>query len=252
MSKTTENGKVVLVTGAARRIGAALTQRFHAAGYKLILHCNHSTTEAEALADKLNVERPGSAHVLQLNLTRTEDFALFGQQCLTLFGRIDVVVNNASAFYPTSTETVTAEEFDDLMAVNVKAPFFLATTFRSLIGTGSIINIVDIFGEQPLDGFSAYSISKAALAMATRSLAMEFAPEVRVNGVSPGAILWPENTNMDEGELSMKAIEEIIARIPMGRIGEPDDIADAALFLAESDYITGQILSVDGGSMIRS
>ena len=160
--------------------------------------------------------------------------------------RLVALINNASAFYPTPLSEVIAEQFDELINVNLRAPYFLAKTFAAQLAGGSIINIVDIYAEKPLKDFSAYSMSKAGLAMMTRSLAQELAPDVRVNGISPGAILWPEGS-----EFTNAAAKRVLAEIPAGDLGDPTDIANAALFLVDrAHYVTGQIISVDGGSSI--
>ena len=232
----------VLVTGAAKRIGNAIARRFHAAGHEVILHCHQSTESANKFAKELNLTRLGSASVQQLDLQRFERFDDYACKC----GDIDVLVNNASAFYPTTLGSVTTDQFDELINTNLKAPYFLTQSFLPYLKAGSIINIIDIYAEKPLPQYSAYSMSKAGLLMMTRTLAQELAPDVRVNAVSPGAILWP-----GEVELSDDEKKEMLGEIPMGRIGEPENIADAVLFLAEdANYMTGQVLKVDGGSSI--
>lgn len=233
--------KVALITGAARRIGAAIASVLHGAGYRVVLHCHRSRTEAEALAARLEASRPDSARVLAADLADTAALPGLVAEAAACWGGLDLLVNNAAVFYPAAFEATTERQWDDFLGSNLKAPFFLA---QAAVGHlrrrgGCIVNIVDIYAERPLRGYPAYSIAKAGLAMLTKTLALELAPEVRVNGVSPGAILWPE-----EGG----AKPEVLARVPLARCGAPSDIADTVLFLADSaPYITGQILAVDGG-----
>lgn len=232
----------VLVTGAAKRIGKAIARRFHTAGHSLILHCNRSTAAADELVAELNAVRPGSALVKTLDLVDTGAFESFASDC----GPIDALINNASVFYPTPIEIVQPQQFDDLININLKAPYFLAASFLPYMKAGSIVNIIDIYAEKPLPGYSAYSISKAGLLIMTRTLAQELAPDIRVNAISPGVILWPDEVELTDNEKSA-----MLDEIPMGRIGEPENIADAAFFLcSDARYVTGQVISVDGGSSI--
>ena len=236
----------ILITGAAHRIGRAMTLKFHAAGHNVLLHCNQSTTAAASLAEDLNTQRPDSAHVVTLDLAHLDGLDEFRAQCLQYTGRLDALINNAAAFYPTPLPEVSAEQFNELININLRAPYFLTKTFVDFLKGGSVVNIIDIYAEKPLRGFSAYSISKAGLAMMTRSLADELGPDIRVNGIAPGAILWPDAAVMDN-----KTIESILAGIPAGRLGDPNDIANAALFLVDqADYVSGQIISVAGGSSV--
>ena len=220
--------------------------KFHEAGHDLLLHCNQSTEAAEILAAKLNSERQNSARVVALDLTETDNLEIFADRCLTYTNTLAALINNAAVFYPTPFAGVTGEQFDDLLNVNLRAPYFLAKTFAANLTGGSIINIIDIYAEKPLKDFSAYNISKAGLAMMTRSLALELAPDIRVNGISPGAILWPKSSIFTQ-EIG----KEVLVDIPVGELGDPFDIANTALFLVDqAHYVTGQIISVDGGSSI--
>jgi pteridine reductase len=238
--------KVVLVTGAAKRIGARITRTFHQAGYNIILHYNRSTDEAHELQEKLNSERPDSVTLLKLDLVNHSKWNDLRDQCMDTWGRLDVLVNNASTFYPTVIGAASDSEWNDLIGSNLKAPFFLSQTLAPCLKefAGNIVNICDIHGDRPLKNYSIYSIAKAGLAMMTRSLAKELAPEVRVNGIAPGAILWPD----EKAEVSEGLKATIIRQIPLKRQGAPEDVANTALFLArDAPYVNGQILSVDGG-----
>lgn len=238
--------KVVLVTGAAKRIGARITRTFHQAGYNIIVHYNHSADEAHELQKKLNAERPNSVSLLELDLVDYNEWENLEDQCMDTWGRLDVLVNNASTFYPTVIGSASDSDWNDLIGSNLKAPFFLSQALAPCLKefAGNIINICDIHGGRPLKNYSIYSIAKAGLAMMTRSLAKELAPDVRVNGIAPGAILWPE----EQAEVSEGIKATIIRQIPLKRQGAPEDVANTALFLArDAPYINGQILSVDGG-----
>lgn len=239
--------KTVLVTGAARRIGAAIVRGLHAEGYCVIAHYHRSVSEAEALAAELNGTRTDSVRLLQGDLSETGKLAALVETAAGFWGGLHGLVNNASAFSPTPLDQTTEIQWDALLGSNLKAPFFLSQAAAAHLRRqgGSIVNIVDIYAERPAPGYAVYSISKAGLAALTRALAVELAPEVRVNGVAPGAILWPEHTS-DEA-----AQAEILARVPLGRRGSPSDIAQAVLFLMEkAPYVTGQVLSVDGGRSV--
>ena len=238
--------KVALVTGAAKRIGARITRTFHQAGYNIILHYNRSADEAHELQEKLNSERSDSVSLLQLDLVNYSKWKDLEDRCMDTWGRLDVLVNNASTFYPTVIGTASDSEWNDLIGSNLKAPFFLSQTLAPCLKefAGNIVNICDIHGDRPLKNYSIYSIAKAGLAMMTRSLAKELAPEVRVNGIAPGAILWPE----EQAEVGEGLKATIIRQIPLKRQGAPEDVANTALFLArDAPYVNGQILSVDGG-----
>jgi pteridine reductase len=238
--------KVVLVTGAAKRIGAHITRTFHQAGYNIILHYNRSADEAHELQEKLNSERSDSVTLLKLDLVNYSKWNDLADQCMDTWGRLDVLVNNASTFYPTVIGAASDSEWNDLIGSNLKAPFFLSQTLAPCLKefAGNIVNICDIHGDRPLKNYSIYSIAKAGLSMMTRSLAKELAPEVRVNGIAPGAILWPD----EQAEVSEGLKATIIRQIPLKRQGAPEDVANTALFLArDAPYVNGQILSVDGG-----
>ena len=239
-----EERPVALVTGAARRIGAAIASRLHAAGYDVALHCRHSRDELDALIATLESTRTDSTFALQADLEDTASLPVLVDATIARFGRLDALVNNASAFYPTPVDAATPTQWDELFAANVRAPFFLAQAAAPRLAEreGAIVNIVDIYAERPLADYSIYSMTKAALAMMTKSLARELGPRVRVNGVAPGAVLWP-----DSGK-SYAAREELIARTPLKRTGSPEDVAGAVLWLLrDAPFVTGEIVRVDGG-----
>ncbi|MGR8940937.1 MAG: pteridine reductase [Gammaproteobacteria bacterium] len=236
--------KNVLITGAAKRIGAECARRLHQEGCHVIVHYKSSEREALELCAELNRRRPDSASLLQADLLDTGCLEGVADAAQKIAGGIDVLINNASAFYPTPFGKVTEAQWDELFGSNLKAPFFLAQALRESLKArqGCIVNIVDIHAERGLPGFPAYSIAKAGLVAMTRVLAKEMGPEVRVNGVAPGAIIWPEHDLSEQGKA------EILQRVALKRSGEPDDIAKAVLFLIkDADYVTGQVLTVDGG-----
>lgn len=234
---------VALVTGAARRIGAVIAETLHAAGYRVVIHCRQSRDEADTLAGKLNAARADSAIVMEADLLDHAAISNLVARAAAQWQRLDLLVNNASTFFPTPIGETTLAQWNDLIGSNLSAPFFLSQAAASFLreSRGAIVNLIDIHAERPLANHAAYSASKAGLHMLTRALAKELAPEVRVNGVSPGAILWQESGMSDRER------ENIIASTPLKRTGTPRDIADAVLFLARSEFITGQILPVDGG-----
>jgi len=241
MSAHTKN---VLITGAAKRIGAACARLLHSEGCNVFLHYQSSVAEAQQLCDELNQLRPASAKIMQADLLNMTELEAVAREASLAWGGIDVLVNNVSSFYPTAVSDVTERQWDELLGSNLKAPFFLAKALAKTLtdNKGCIINIVDIHAERGLSGYPVYSIAKAGLAAMTKVLAKELGPAVRVNGVAPGAILWPEN------DLSESAKLEILQRVILKRSGEQVDIAKAVLFLIkDADYITGQILTVDGG-----
>ncbi len=236
--------KNVLITGAAKRIGAACARTLHAQGYNVFLHYRGSAVQAAELCDELNQQRVNSARIMAADLLSLSEIQNLAQQACAAWGGIDVLLNNASVFYPQNVSDVTEANWDEIMACNLKAPFFLAQALSDSLRQrgGCIINIIDIHAERGLKGYPVYSIAKAGLAGMTKILAKELAPQIRVNGVSPGAILWPEQ------ELSADAKNEILHRIALERAGDVDDIAKAVAFLCnDGNYITGQIISVDGG-----
>ncbi len=247
-SDMTAERKIALVTGAAARIGAAIAETLHRRGCKVAVHCNANRAGAEALADLMNTEREGSAFVVQADLSQPAGVEELAEQVSTRCERLDILVNNASRFYPNAVGETHAWQWDDLMNSNLRGPWFL---IQALLGQlraagGSVVNIIDVYAERPLQGHSIYCISKAGLAMMTRALARELGPKVRVNGVSPGAILWPESA---PAELEKS---DILGRTALGRLGEPDDIASAVAYLAlDAPYVTGQILAVDGGRSLN-
>ncbi len=243
MSENLDN-KVALVTGAARRIGAAIARKLHGDGARVAIHYRGSAADAEALTKELNGLRTDSAAAFQLNLQSIDDLPGLVANVADWGGGLDILVNNASSFYPTPPGEITVDQWDDLIGSNLKAPLFLAQAAISELkkSRGVIINIVDIHAQRPLRNHAVYGAAKAGLAMLTRSLAKDLAPDIRVNGVSPGAILWPED-NMSEATK-----KSILAQIPLGRSGSPDDIANCVLYLArDASYVTGQIIAVDGG-----
>jgi len=241
------NGKVALITGAARRIGAAIATTLHRNGANIAVHYRKSSADAEALVDRLNAERPDSAALFQADLNDTEALPSLVEKVIAWHGTLDVLVNNASSFYPTPPGEVTEAQWDDLVGSNLKAPLFLSqAALPALRETrGAIINLIDVHAQRPLRNHAVYGSAKAGLAMLTRSLAKDLAPEIRVNGVSPGAILWPEN-GMDDATR-----DSILKQIPLARAGQPEDIAGCVLYLVkDATYVTGQIIAVDGGRSI--
>ena len=243
---TSLKGKVILVTGAARRVGACIASTLHAHGANILLHFRNSKGEAEQLKTELEVQRPDSVSLIQGDLDQTNTFAQIVEQSLQVWRRIDGLVNNASTFFPTPIGSITEEQWDTLINPNLKSPLFLSQALAPELkkNKGSIVNIVDIHAERPLKAHPVYCSAKAGLAMLTKSLACELGPDIRVNGVAPGAILWPET----ESELDDKAKQTITSRTFLKRQGTPEDIAGAVLyFMKEANYVTGQILAVDGG-----
>lgn len=241
--------KVVLITGAARRVGAATARMLHAEGALLMLHYHRAEADALALQAELNGARAGSVALLQANLLDTAGLAEIVRNTLSRFSRLDALVNNASSFHPTPIGAIDEANWTDLMGTNVKAPLFLAQAAAPHLKKtgGAIVNIVDIHAERPLKNYVVYSVAKAALAGLTRSLARELGPEVRVNGVSPGPVLWPEDGSFDD-----VARQRVISHTLLKRAGEPEDIARAVRFLlADAPYVTGQILAVDGGRSVN-
>ena len=239
--------RVVLITGGARRVGAEIARTLHAAGAKVLIHYRSSAGAAALLAEEFNRIRVRSAAIHAADLLSAEAPDQLVAAALAQFGRLDILINNASTFYPTPVGRITAAQWDDLMGSNLKAPLFLAQAAAHSLARqqGLIINIIDIHGLRPLKGYPLYSAAKAGLAMLTRSLARELGPDIRVNGIAPGPVLWAEN-DMDE---ALK--REIIGKTALKRRGSPQDIARTALFLArDAPYITGQIIAVDGGRSI--
>jgi pteridine reductase len=242
-------GKTVLVTGGARRVGAAICRRLHGAGANVVIHYRTSGAAALRLQRHLEAERKDSAACVQADLLGFEALGSFLQAARNRFGRLDVLVNNASSFYATPVGKIVPRAWDDLIGTNLKAPLFLAQAAAPELARrrGCIVNIVDIHAERPLEGHVVYSIAKAGLVALTRALARELGPRVRVNAVAPGSIAWP-----DAGQLAKPETQrDILRRTPLARIGRPDDIAAAVEFLlANAPYITGQVITVDGGRSV--
>jgi pteridine reductase len=237
-------GQVVLITGAARRVGAEIVRTLHAAGASVLVHYRTSAAAAIALADELNRLRAHSAAIHAAQLTNAQAPEKLIAATLLEFGRLDILINNASSFYPTPVGQITEAAWDDLIGSNLKAPLFLSQAAAPSLRAqrGLIINMIDIHAERPLKAYPVYSAAKAGLAMLTRSLARELGPDIRVNGIAPGPVLWPE------GDLDDALKREIIGKTALKRHGTPQDIARTALFLAkDAPYITGQIIAVDGG-----
>ncbi len=247
MPELSLNDNVVLVTGAARRIGAAIVTCLHRNGARVAIHYRSSADEANQLATRLNTLRADSALAVQADLLDVDGLPGLVDEVLRWGGRLDGLVNNASSFFPTPPGSITTEQWDDLMGSNLKVPLFLSQAALPYLRErrGSIVNIVDIHAQRPLRNHTVYGPAKAGLAMLTRSLAKDLAPDVRVNGVSPGAILWPDNGMTDAVK------QTILDQIPLQRAGSPDDIAGCVLYLLrDATYVTGQIIVVDGGRSI--
>lgn len=239
-----DNAPVALITGAAQRIGAELARTLHERGYRVLIHYRSSATEAERIAAELNAIRSDSAATLRAALGDADAVAALAAAALTRWERLDVLINNASSFYPTAWGKATVDDWDVLIGSNLKGAFFLTQALLPALAarSGCVINLIDIFAQQPLPDHPLYCMAKAGLAMMTKSLARDCGDSIRVNGIAPGAILWPEPPLSPEQQAHM------LARIPRGRIGEPADIARTALFLIEdAPYINGQIIAVDGG-----
>ena len=239
----------VLVTGGAKRVGAAIVRKLHDAGVRVIVHCRSSRAEAETLVALLNAARAASAGVVEGDLADTASLEALVAESVARFGRLDGLVNNASGFRATPFGTLTPADWEELSATNLRAPMFLAKAAAPHLARtgGAIVNIVDIHAERPLRDFTAYTVAKAGLAGLTRSLALELAPAVRVNGVSPGAILWPE----PDDAFPPAERARITAQTPLRRTGRPEDIAGAVKYLLlDAPFVTGQILAVDGGRSI--
>ena len=237
------NNKTVLITGAAKRIGAAIAKRLHQTGMNIIIHHNTSESEAVELVNELNSIRSGSVVSIQANLETQETYEKLIEEAVEFKDRLDVLINNASLFYPTKINSMVDKQWNEIINVNLKAPLFLSQYAAQYLrkNNGCIINIADIYGEKPLKDHTIYSISKSGLITMTQSLAKELAPDIRVNAISPGAITWPDN-------MPKETKEEILEHSALKRIGTMDDISKAALFIInDADYITGQILNVDGG-----
>jgi pteridine reductase len=239
---------VALITGSAQRIGAEIARTLHQSGQDIVLHYRSSAAAAETLKQELESQRSDSVLLIQSDLNATDKLADMIRQIEQWRGRLDILVNNASSFYPTPVDSLNLAQWDDLMGSNLKAPFFLSIAAAPLLKKqhGSIINLLDIHAERPMAGHAIYCMAKAGNAMMVKSLARELGPEIRVNGVAPGAILWPDQA-LDEQEK-----DNILSRTQLGRLGTPSDIARTVRFLAlDAPYITGQILAVDGGRSVQ-
>jgi pteridine reductase len=240
-------GRVAFVTGGARRIGAALSRAFHAAGASVVIHYRRSRTDAEALKAELDGASPGRVALVPGDLRDTGSLPALVERALGAWGGLDLLINNASTFYPTPLGKVTEEQWDDLVGTNLKAPLFLTQAAAPSLRArhGAVINIVDVYARRPLAHHPVYCAAKAGLAMLTWALARDLGPEIRVNGIAPGAILWPK----PDIEAAEKAA--ILAEIPLGRAGSPAEVAACALYLArDSGYVNGQIIAVDGGRCV--
>jgi pteridine reductase len=238
------SGRVVLVTGAARRVGSTIARHLHAQGAAVALHCRSARAEAEALAAMLNAARAGSATVVQADLLDTAALPALVAAVLAHWGRLDGLVNNASSFFPTPVGAIDEAAWHDLVGSNFKAPLFLAQAAADALraGNGAIVNITDVHAERPLKGYPLYSAAKGALLTLTRALAVELAPAVRVNAVAPGPILWP-----DDEQFGDAARADIVRHTLLKREGSPEDIAAAVAYLLTATYVTGQVINVDGG-----
>jgi pteridine reductase len=240
-------GKTALITGGAKRLGAAIARRLHAAGASVLIHYRDSEAAAAKLEAELNGVRPRSAAKVKAELLAPIAPRALVSAALDAFGRLDLLVNNASTFFPVALGEIEPSHWEELVGSNVRAPLFISQQAAPELAKreGAIVNVVDIHAERPLKGYPVYSIAKAGLAALTRSLALELAPRVRVNGVSPGAIAWPDDGQFDPAERG-----RILATTPLGRVGSPQDVAQAVHFLATAPYVTGQIIAIDGGRSI--
>jgi len=244
MARMSESPPVALITGAARRVGAVIARRLHRAGYALALHYRHASVEAETLIAELEAQRPGSTLALSAELADFDRLPELIARCVGHFGRLDALINNASAFYPTPIGTITPAHWDELFASNARAPLFLAQAAAPHLARqhGAIVNLADIYAERPLAGHTVYCMAKAALVMLTRSLAIELGPAVRVNAIAPGAVLWPETGKAYADQ------QTLLASTALKRAGTPDDVAEAVRWLLQdARYTTGEVLRVDGG-----
>lgn len=238
---------VALITGGAKRVGAVIAQTLHAAGYDIALHCRHSRSDADALAAELSSQRADSVLVVQADLSDLQTLPTMVEAALSKFGRLDALVNNASTFYPTPLETASPAQWNDLFASNAQAPFFLAQAALPALraSRGAIVNLVDIYAERALAQHPIYVMAKAALAAMTRSLALDLGSDIRVNGVAPGAVMWPSDGKPYNDQ------EAMLARTPLKRAGAPEDVASAVLWLLrDAPFVTGQIIRVDGGRSV--
>jgi pteridine reductase len=241
---------VALITGAAKRIGAATARRLHHAGFNIVVHYSRSADDAQQLVAELNRDRADSAHMQQADLLQTGQPAGLADAAAAHWDRLDVLINNASSFYPTPVGRISEADWHDLVGTNLKAPLFLSQAAAPYLKArqGAIINLTDVHAERPMPDFVVYTLAKAGLLGLTRSLARELAPDIRVNAVAPGSILWPETQQGTVMEKNDAAKAAILQKTPLGRIGDPEDIARTIEFLVtNAPYITGQVIPVDGG-----
>ncbi|MCP5360372.1 MAG: pteridine reductase [Steroidobacteraceae bacterium] len=241
-------GRVALVTGGAQRVGAAIVRRLHAAGARVVVHHHRSARQAERLVAELDAERAGSAIGVRADLLEVARLGELIEATTAAFGRLDILVNNASTFYATPVGEITEAHWDDLLGSNLKAPLFLSQAARTALqlSNGLILNIVDIHGLRPLRRYPVYSVAKAGLIMLTHSLARELGPQIRVNAIAPGPVMWPADGATDPA-LQRKIVERTLLK----RSGSAEDIARTALFFAaDAPYVTGQVLAVDGGRSV--
>jgi len=246
-SSSALSGRTVLITGGARRVGATLARALHAAGANLVIHYRRSSSEAARLAKDLNEERPRSAALVQGDLLEPGELRTVSEAAVKAFGQLDVLINNASSFYPTPIGEVTEQHWNDLVGSNLKAPLFLSQALAPALRLtqGLILNLADIHGMRPLRRYTTYCVAKAGLIMLTKSLARELGPHVRVNAIAPGPVMWPEDVT--DRTLQKKIIDRTLLK----RAGSPEDVARAALFFCtEAPFVTGQILAVDGGRSV--
>lgn len=241
--------KVALVTGGAKRVGAAIVKRLHSEGMDVMIHYHHSQAEAYALRDELNLVRKNSAHAMQADLLQTHDLPKLIEHTLITYGRLDALINNASTFQPTPIGSINESNWNDLIGTNLKVPLFLSQAAAPAlkISDGCVVNIIDIHSERPLKNYIVYSIAKSALLGLTRSLSIELGPEIRVNGVSPGVAAWPA----DGGHFDVQEQMRIVNQTSLKRPGSPEDMAGAVKYLVcDATYVTGQIINVDGGRSV--
>ncbi len=248
MAKLKSDKKLALITGGAKRIGGAIAARLHSDGYDICLHYNRSHLVADRLIADLNKKRPKSAYSIAADLADRRQLKSFINKVLGKHNSISVLVNNASEFYAHPFEQVDSATWQKLLDIHLTAPFFLTQSFLSLLknGNGSIINMLDIYASRPLNGYSVYCVTKAGLAMMTRSLALELGDEIRVNAIAPGMILWPESANQEYIDRQ----KQVVDRLPLKRIGNLEDIVQGVIFLLNSTYVTGQIITIDGGKSL--
>lgn len=241
--------KVVLITGAAKRVGKIIAHYLHQQGLQIVIHFHHSQQDAEILCSELNQIRSNSAHCLAANLGNFSELSDLIEQASSIWGRLDILINNASTFFQTPLIDANEPQWFELIDVNLKAPLFLSQAAIPYLkkNKGCIINISDIHASLPLKGYPIYSIAKAGLNMLTKSLAKELGPDIRVNAIAPGVLLWPSDDSVENDALQ----KEIISRVALKRIGDPQYVAEAAWFLINAEYITGDILNVDGGRLLN-